>query len=341
MDITNFSLTPMSWGVEEPAQASEYIELAQHAEELGFHSITIPHVPLLPHADDQTATGTQIWVQIPPHLQDYYIDPLVICPMMAQATSKIRLGFNVLIAPFVHPFVWAKYLSSLDFVSGGRVLGGFGLGTSTPKFPKGYKGLDSLGIDGSHRGTMSDESLELMTKLWTSSKPVSFDGKYYKGTELVLDPKPIQKPYPELWWAGHLPRSVARAARYCDYLEVVSYALPGEPLSAVRDHFRPMLATENEKWGGHAKLAALTYCNVFTRRISRDDLSRQYFNFTGANLDALAVGQPEDCAKALLALHEAGVDHFALDFHRHGLDRVTRCHDEMEAFVRHVLPLLT
>lgn len=48
--------------------------------------------------------------------------------MLAQATGRIRIGFKVAVTPYLHPYVWAKYLASLDAATVGRVIAGFGLG---------------------------------------------------------------------------------------------------------------------------------------------------------------------------------------------------------------------
>ena len=56
MDIRDFSVFPMLWG-PKPAEWQEIIELAQHAEELGFYSYTIPHVPILPYAQERPPDG--------------------------------------------------------------------------------------------------------------------------------------------------------------------------------------------------------------------------------------------------------------------------------------------
>lgn len=338
MDIKNFSVLASSWG-PQPAQPRDYIDIAKHAENLGFYSLTLPQVPLLFYPED-VAIGSQVWKYIPKQYKDYYLDPIVMVPMMAAVTKTLRLGFDVLVAPLVHPFVWAKYLSSLDVVTGGRVVAGFGLGSSGPTFPKGYKGMDNLGMDGTHRGTMSDECLELLIRLWTSDEPVTFDGKYFHATNAVIEPKPEQKPYPELWWAGHRDRSISRAARYGQYLQLVQWNLPGDPIATVRDHYLPRLSDENQRFGGSAKLSILIYAEVLDREPAKDELSRRYYDFQGGALDTIAVGTPERCAAVMRAFREVGVDHFVLDLHRHGLDPITVLHDQMDAFVRDVIPLL-
>jgi alkanesulfonate monooxygenase SsuD/methylene tetrahydromethanopterin reductase-like flavin-dependent oxidoreductase (luciferase family) len=70
------------------------------------------------------------------------------------------------------------------------------------------------------------------------------------------------------------------------------------------------------------------------------ELSRRYYNYQGETLDTVAVGSPERCARIILGLRAAGVRHFVLDFHRHGLDPVTEIRPQLDAFAARVVPLL-
>src|SRR5262245_43190267 len=119
MDMSNFSITIWTWGVQ-PLTHREGVDVARHAEELGFYSITTGQVPVLPE-------GFR-FSQIPAKHGQYQHDPLVLLPMMAERTSRIRIGFNVAVTPWAHPFTWAKYMSSLDVASDGRLIAGFGAG---------------------------------------------------------------------------------------------------------------------------------------------------------------------------------------------------------------------
>ena len=60
------------------------------------------------------------------------------------------------------------------------------------------------------------EGIELMRKLWMSDKPVTFDGEYYRVMGSVLEPKPVQKPYPPLWFGTTGAYMLRLAARYAD-----------------------------------------------------------------------------------------------------------------------------
>jgi alkanesulfonate monooxygenase SsuD/methylene tetrahydromethanopterin reductase-like flavin-dependent oxidoreductase (luciferase family) len=339
--LQNFSLMPCTWGIAPP-RPEELVALAKHAEELGFYAVGLPHLPLLPYADERPpGAGSQIWAHLPPQYKDYQFDPLMIVPMMAQATSRIYVGFDVLVLPWLHPFVWAKYLASLDAASGGRVIAGLGLSVAAPDGGR-VKMLDSFGIDGKQRGAMADEALELLTRLWTSNELVTVDGRYYKGADLVVMPKPMQKPYPQIWWAGHLKASITRAARYAKFLELTVFGLPGggDAFTTIRERYVPRLAEENAKYGGQAKIQIFGYANVLDNDIPEDELSRRYWGWRSPITDSLVVGSAERCATIIRKFTQAGVDHFVLDFQRHGLDTISHFREQMDRFAREVVPLL-
>lgn len=342
MNIHDFSLMISQWG-PRPNTPREIVDVARHAEELGFYSLGVPHVPILPYPEerpagretDPTAVGIgKPWQFIPPEYKDYQYDALILLPMLVQGTNRIRLGFNVAVTPWLHPFVWAKYLASLDAASEGRIIAGFGLGYGPPKSP--VKALDNLGIDGSKRGRMSDEALKFMTRMWTEEGPVSFDGEFYKGLNLVIAPRSVQRPYPELWWAGDAAPSIGRAARYANYMEL------GYPtLTTVRERAR-QLSEASAAVGRKCSLAAVVYMYIQPgATTSRESLARQYFDLKHSeDVDALAIGTPEDCAKVIRNFWEAGARHIVLDLQRHGRDHIDVHHERMGMFVKQVLPLL-
>jgi alkanesulfonate monooxygenase SsuD/methylene tetrahydromethanopterin reductase-like flavin-dependent oxidoreductase (luciferase family) len=160
VQVTDFSQYACTWGAEPPT-VQEIVDVARRAEDLGFHSLQIPHVPVLPYPEERPPRGG-IAGFIPDRYRQYQYDPLVLLPMLAQATSRIRIGFNVAVTPYLHPYVWAKYLASLDAATGGRVIAGFGLGYGPPQGR--VPSLESVGIDGRQRGKMADEALELITR---------------------------------------------------------------------------------------------------------------------------------------------------------------------------------
>ena len=65
----------------------------------------------------------------------------------------------------------------------------------------------------------------------------------------------------------------------------------------------------------------------------------RFFGWQGERLDATAAGTPEQCAATIRAYAEAGMDHFVIDFHRHGLDPVGVVHEQMYRWAEEVIPL--
>jgi len=127
VQLTDFTQYACTWGAEPPP-VQEIVDFARRAEDLGFHSLQIPPVPVLPYPEERPPRNG-IAGFIPDR---YQYDALVRLPMLAQATSRIRIGFDVAVTPYLHPYVWAKYLASLDAATGGRVIAGFRLGYGPP-----------------------------------------------------------------------------------------------------------------------------------------------------------------------------------------------------------------
>ena len=136
------------------------------------------------------------------------VDAWVALSYMASITENILLGTCVTPIPFRPPAQLAKIVSSLDNLSGGRVVLGVGAGWHRPEF-EGY----SRWRGDSERVSMTLEAVNLMTRLWTEGK-VTFKGKYYQTRSTVLEPKPVQKPYPQMWWGTTGKRMLNAAARY-------------------------------------------------------------------------------------------------------------------------------
>jgi alkanesulfonate monooxygenase SsuD/methylene tetrahydromethanopterin reductase-like flavin-dependent oxidoreductase (luciferase family) len=111
---------------------------------------------------------------------------------LAGKTKKIFLGTLVTPLPFRHPGLLAKRLSTLDILSGGRVILGAGTGWSKVEFD-GYSNW--LGVKS--RVDKTIEALNIIKRLWTEDS-VTHESKFYSLKEAVLEPKPLQKPHPKI-----------------------------------------------------------------------------------------------------------------------------------------------
>ena len=138
---------------------------------------------------------------------DSFLEPLICFAYMAAATERIEFISGILIAPQRQTVLIAKQAATLDFLSGGRLRLGIGVGWNDVEY-------EALGADFTVRGKRSEEQIELLRRLWTEPL-VTFHGKWDRITDAGINPLPKQRPIP-IWIGGHKDIAVRRAARIAD-----------------------------------------------------------------------------------------------------------------------------
>jgi alkanesulfonate monooxygenase SsuD/methylene tetrahydromethanopterin reductase-like flavin-dependent oxidoreductase (luciferase family) len=250
---------------------------------------------------------------------------------MVMATSRIRIAVDAVPAFLLPPFGWSKYFASLDVISGGRIIVGMCLGF-------GEENFRTVGLRQKDRAPIADEQLEVVTRLWTEDD-VTHRGRYYRLEGVTIDPKPIQKPHPPIWWGGR-QKSIPRAARYCEFINTL-----WPTRAEVRDEYLPALERECAKWGTHTRLASWFYCRLTERDMSLAAIDEWFGGLMEMEVavvphDVTLAGSPEQFARAVKSYRDAGMDHFVLDFQRHGLEDHRATLAQMEDFAGKVAPLL-
>ena len=277
ISMSDYSLMLVEWGREFP-RVEEMVEISRRAEKCGYYSVGLTWLATLPDSFWQDTEGLlRGWPLIMENYPGHYLDALVVLPMIAQATSTIRLGLNAFIVPALHPFYVAKYLATLDVASGGRVCTAFGFGQAEADgTSRMFEWLGSA-VPSKRRGLAAEEALDVIMRLWTENDPVDHQGEFFFGKQMLVEPKPVQKPYPEFWWAGERKRSLKLAARYGRFLELhgESVAWGGQhPLERIREFYAPALAEANEQCGGSAKLSIQIGARVTERPLTAGRASR-------------------------------------------------------------------
>jgi alkanesulfonate monooxygenase SsuD/methylene tetrahydromethanopterin reductase-like flavin-dependent oxidoreductase (luciferase family) len=156
--------------------------------------------------------GFFIWDHIVFSTSDIYAvaDPWVALAAAATATGRIRLG--ILMTPLSRRRPWkvARETVTLDRLSGGRLVFGAGLGDPPDDF-----GPFGEVWSARERAGLLDESLELMSRLWTGQE-VLHEGEHYRVGPVTFQPTPVQRPRIPVWVAGWWPRKLPfkRAARW-------------------------------------------------------------------------------------------------------------------------------
>ena len=184
---------PNNWGLREP---KDVLAIGPLAESLGFDSIWV--------MDHLFNNG-----YIRERLEDApYYHPLSILSYLSATTQSITLGTSVLVLPYHNPVELAKYTATLDQISGGRLILGVGVGAMSEEF-------EALGISLKDRGSLTNESINILKELWTNENP-SYRSSRWNFSNLKFSPKPLQKPAIPLWIGGASKAALARAARVGD-----------------------------------------------------------------------------------------------------------------------------
>ena len=301
----------------EMAGPEQLRNVAQRAEALGYDHVWVSdHIILpkkvdsfYPYAEDGVATFKP---------DEPYYEPLSALNFIAGCTQRVRLGTHVLIIPYRNPVLTAKILSTLDVLSGGRVILGAGVGWMEEEFQA--MGLDTY----KDRGAVTDEYLQVYKELWTK-EDASFDGKYYQISDTGFEPKPVQKPHPPVWIGGHSGPAVRRAAKYGDGWMPIG--------------LRPPAILEPEELAG--KIARLRKLTVEAGR-AEDAVALTFstgvvFTDTAGSSRAWMHGNSDQIASDLRQYQDLGVSNFIVNFQG---GTVPELQENMERFSREVITLI-
>lgn len=156
-----------------------------------------------------------------------YLESLSTLAWLAGATSRIKLGISVLIAPYRPALLTAKQVATIQELSGGRLLLGVGVGWMDAEFR-------ALGVPRTRRGALTDALLETLHQAFANDVIES------NGQKVIFSPRPERPP---IWIGGRGEAAVGRAARYGDAYHPI----------AIRDvdvrERSEILQTEAARWG--------------------------------------------------------------------------------------------
>jgi probable F420-dependent oxidoreductase len=133
------------------------------------------------------------------------LEPVTLLTYVAALTSRLRLGTSVMLTVLRNPVQLAKSLSSLDQLSQGRLTVGIGIG--------GHVREAIFGYSGEHRVRRFVEGLQVMKALWTESR-ATFTGTFWQFKDVAMEPKPVQKPHPPVWFGARQAPALRRAVQH-------------------------------------------------------------------------------------------------------------------------------
>ena len=293
----------MSFGCNTPvvgpaAAPDNILSIATKVDELGFDHIWVNDHIILPHSIapryPYSETGDPPFAREAP-----WCEPLAAMGFLAGCTKNVKIGALVLVIPYREPILTAKILSTLDFMSNGRIILGAGVGWMEEEFKT--LGLDTF----RQRGRVTDEYLDIFKELWTSDNP-SFQGRYASFSDIHFYPKPIQKPHIPIWIGGNEPPAIRRAARIGDAWLPTTQLMSMEEIA---DKIA-LLRQEVEKAGRPAGSVSVS------RSIRRGDSA-------------------QDTRDEIARSREIGIEHFILGLFTQD---ISAYHDGVDWFANEVMP---
>jgi alkanesulfonate monooxygenase SsuD/methylene tetrahydromethanopterin reductase-like flavin-dependent oxidoreductase (luciferase family) len=236
--------------------------------------------------------------------------PLEVMTYAAACTSTLRLGCTVFVTTLHTPAHLAKALASLDQLSVGRVE--IGIGSGGPRRP-----FAAFGLSPERWLPRFTEGVELMKALWTEPS-VTFDGEFWQLEETAMEPKPLQKPYPRLWFGGSAPAAVRRGVRLCDGFFGAGSSATGafaSQVAVVRETLADDPAGRRVGFGpGEFPIAKRVYIAIDPTSGSRardrmnEALARVYGARVPAIESAAVTGTVDECLAGVKAVVEAGAE---------------------------------
>jgi probable F420-dependent oxidoreductase len=180
---------------ERHAGPDELAQVAQAADRAGFFYVAVCDHIAIP-SEQATAMSETWW------------DTVATLGWLAGITERVRLLSHVYVPAYRHPLQVAKAFSTLDHISGGRIVMGVGAGHVRGEF-------DLLGLPFDERGALLDESIDALRAAFAEDY-ATLPGPRWPAADLGQQPRPVQEDGPPIWVGGSSPAAIRRAAQRGD-----------------------------------------------------------------------------------------------------------------------------
>lgn len=256
--------------------------------------------------------------------------PLELLAYAAACTDRIRLGVAVLVTPQHEPLQLAASITTVDRLSHGRLDVGVSPGGVRRTF-------EAFGVDRATFISRFVEGLDLMKAAWSDEPRVTFEGRFRTLDDLPIQPKPVQRPHPPIWFGGNAPRALRRAVRHGDAFlgagSATTEAFAGQ-VSALREEL-------DRRGRGDFPIGKRVYLCVDddpgrARERVVAGLRRIYGPMRGIE-DVPICGTPDDVAHGLRRVRDAGAELIVLNSVG---ETVAEDREQLERLTAEVIPMV-
>jgi probable F420-dependent oxidoreductase len=310
-DQITFGVSPVGLYPFGVPPAAVLFEFASAAERLGFASLWL---------------GDHLMFHVP------VLESLTFLAAIAARTERLKVGTSVYLMPLRHPTLVAKVTSTLDVLSGGRLIFGIGIGGENPRE------FEASAAEVRSRASRTDEGLEVLKRLWTESN-VTHHGRHYRLDDVTLDPKPLQNPHPPIWVGARSDAGLQRAVRVGDGW--VSVMITPNRFKRCRQRIEELARQQgrllDEFVFAHYAFLYVTDDLATGRSLATEFLSRLYNQSFDALVDHIGiVGPAEACVERLQQFVDAGVNYLILAPACGPQEQV----EQLEVYAQHIVPRL-
>jgi probable F420-dependent oxidoreductase len=287
------------------ASAETIARLAIEGEAMGYDYLTLSDHIVIPR-DIQARYPYSGTGEFPKGGRGDWYEQLTSAAYIAAKTTRLRMVTSVMVVPHRPAVLTAKILATIDLLSNGRLTVGVGAGWMKEEFEA--RGAPPF----AERGAVTDEYMAALIELWTKDAP-RFEGRYVRFADIIMAPKPVQKPHPPLWIGGESEPALRRVARLGDgwYPLGTNPQHPLDTLPRLRAGIERMRKRVSEAGRDPSRIAIGYRVARFGTAIpaKTEDGERRLFS-----------GAPADIAGDLRAFRELGVTGVDFSFVDHTVD---------------------
>ncbi|MEE9324602.1 MAG: LLM class flavin-dependent oxidoreductase [Dehalococcoidia bacterium] len=235
------------------------------------------------------------------------LDPIPLLSYASAFSGQLKLGTAVLLTPLTSPIHLAKSLATLDQLCNGRLIVGVGIGGYTDIYP-------AFGISTDGRARRFEEGIQLLKMLWTEER-VTFQGRFWQMEGISINPKPLQRPHPPIWFGAHARPALKRAVKMGDgWMGAGSTST-----KAFKEHIRLVRQYLQEEGKGQASFPLSKRVYVAVDR-DKEGAARKlqewfgrYYGNPALALEVAVFGSEEECIEGLGEIAQEGVDMLMLN----------------------------
>ena len=247
-----------------------------------------------------------VWTQEALFGNSAILEPLSVLSHASALTSRMRLGVSVMLTTLRNPVQLAKALATLDHLCAGRLDVGVGAG--------GHVDEAIFGYSKERRIRRFTEGLEVMKALWTQDV-AQVSGTFWNFEGIAMEPKPVQKPYPPIWFGARSEPGLKRAVRLGDaWMGAGSSSI--EDFRQHVDQLRTCLEQSNRDPASF-RVSKRVYVAIDDDRDRAERRLREWFglrygNAGMASRDAIW-GSSTECLDKIAEVVAAGAQHLLLN----------------------------